>query len=445
VRFPVPWWRVLWALLFASGFVFRTRSAADINDAPVDGFALFRIGCVFTIALVLFLRLCLKKTPWPAGLFTGLLGIISLYPLASLVSTAWSVRPPWTAYKSLEFLTDIWLLAVILATLRFAGEYKRLVNWTWMLLGLLVLSAWIGAALDPADALFSDPSTRIMPLHARLVGVVPIVSCNDLSEICAVLALVALCRLLVDPEAAKRKARYRVLFVAAIVTLIFTQTRGSFLAFIVGVVLLLILTRRYRLVAACGVTALLVGTALLSFTNVGTNTKNFLLRGQSVDEVSGFSGRGEVWQASFDKIAEHPLTGYGGFAGARFVVLPVNSLGSSNLNSYVDGALDIGVCGPIILITALLSIGWNLVKSIDGADLSRPDSALALEMLLAFTVLLIRSVESSNLTTQPMLSFLVILGAAEVLRRERRSLLVEPFRQFSVSVPSWWPQSSGRP
>jgi len=430
-------------LLFVSGFVFRARTQADINDEPVDGWALFRIGLVFTVALVLFLRICLRRTRWPSTLFSGVIGVFLLYPLISLISTAWSVRAPWTLYKSLEFLTDVFVLAVIVATLQTARDYTKLVNWTWTLLGLLIASAWVGAIVDPSEALFSDPTVRIMALPARLVGVVPVVACNELSAASAVLALVALCRLFTDPGAQNRKGRYRVLLIAAVATLIITQTRGAYASFLIGLVLLLILTHRYRLAAVAGITAALGGSALLLFTNFGTTAMSFLLRGQSVDQASGISGRGEIWQDSLSKILEHPWIGYGGFAGARFAVFSQNSIGASSLNSYIDSALNIGVWGPMILLIVIVAVGWSLLKSIDGSELSRVDSCLALEMFMAFVIILVSSFESGDLVTHPPLFFLTILGASEVLRRERKSLRMEILeednirRQESFISPRW--------
>jgi O-antigen ligase len=408
-----------------SGFVFRARTQADINEDPVDAWALFRIGLVLMVALVLFLRICLRRTRWPSTLFSGVIGVFVLYPLISLISTAWSVRPPWTLYKSLEFLTDVFLLAVIVATLRTARAYAKLVNWTWILLGLLVASAWVGAIVDPADALFSDPTIRIWALPARLVGVIPVVACNELSAISAVLALVALCRLFVDPEAQNKKGWYRLLLVAAVLTLLITQTRGAYAAFLIGLFLLFILTRRYRFAAAVGISSALVGSALLLFTNFGKAAENFLLRGQSVDQASGISGRGEIWQDSFSKILEHPWLGYGGFAGARFAVFSQNSIGASSLNSYIDSALNIGLWGPVILFIVVFAVGWSLLRSIDGSELSRVDSSLALEMFMAFIIILVSSFESGDLVTHPPLFFLTILGAAEILRFERKSLRME--------------------
>jgi O-antigen ligase len=422
VKFPLSWWKALWMLLFVSGFVFRARTAAEISEAPVDAWALFRIGLVFIVALVLFVRLCLKRTRWPSTLFSGAIGIFFLYPLISLISTIWSVSPLWTLYKSLEFLIDVFLLAVIVGMLESAEDYRKFANWTWILLGFLVATAWIGAIVDPGDAFFSDPSVRSMVLPARLVGLVPVVACNELSEISAVLALVALSRLFVDPEAQNSRSRYRVLFGIALITLVITQTRGAFASFLIGLVVLLILTRRYRLAAVAGISSALVAMALLLFTNFGATATSFLLRGQSVDQASGISGRGEIWQQALTSILESPWIGYGGFAGSRFVVFTKNSLGSSSLNSYIDGALNIGIGGALILLFVAVWVGRSLFRSIDRSELWRPESCLALEMFLALIIILVGSLESGNLVTHPPLSFLIVLGAAEVLRLERRSL-----------------------
>ena len=120
---------------------------------------------------------------------------------------------------------------------------------------------------------------------------------------------------------------------------------------------------------------------------------------------------------------EHPILGYGGFAGSRFVVLSKNSSDSSSLNSFIDCALDIGIVGVIIILILVVLVGRTQFRN---ARNSRPwtiESAMAVEMFVAFIVLVIRSVESSNLITHPMLSFLTIIGAAEVLRYKKNRVL----------------------
>jgi O-antigen ligase len=240
--------------------------------------------------------------------------------------------------------------------------------------------------------------------------------------------LVALARLMVNPKAQRRKTAYRLLLAGSIATLIITQTRGAFASFFIGLVLLLILTRRFRLAAVAAVFSFLAGFFLLVFTNFGASATNFLLRGQSAKEAGGLSGRGDMWAEGFSKILEHPFLGYGGFAGARFVVLSKNSIGGSALNTYIDSALNIGIAGPIILLIVVFVIGRSLWKSIDRNDLSRPDSYLALEMFMAFVIIMVSSMESGNLITHPPLEFLAVLGAAQVLSYERKfSYAASPF------------------
>jgi O-antigen ligase len=259
-----------------------------------------------------------------------------------------------------------------------------------------------------------------MALPARLVGIFPVVPCNELSEISAILGLVALARLMVNPEGRRGKTAYRLLLAVSVATLIITQTRGAFASFFMGLILLLILTRRFRLAAVAGVFSFLAGFFLLVFTNFGASVTGFLLRGQTTTEASGISGRGETWAEAFSKILEHPFLGYGGFAGARFVVLSKNSISSSALNTYIDSALNIGIIGPIILLIVVFVIGRSLWKSIDRNDLTRPDSYLALEMFLAFVIIMVSSMESSNLITHPPLEFLTVMGAAQVLAYQRK-------------------------
>ena len=419
-RYSLTWWQTAWLLVFLSGLVFRARTAADINSSALDAWALYRIGCVFFVGAILFIRLVLRRTQWVPQLFSGYVGLFLSFALVSLLSTLWSLNAPWTLYKSLEFIVDLATLAAVLATLQTVEDYKKLIDWSWLLLGILLLSAWIGAAVDPGEALFSDPNLRVIPLPARLVGVIPVVSCNDLSEIAATLGLVALCRIWIDPERQYSRFRYWMLFAFSMVSLIITQTRGSFIAFLVGLVALLLLTRRYAFAAAGAFVTTMVGGALVLLTNFGSSAANFFNRGQNAKQAGGFSGRLETWTNSYYAIIERPILGWGGFAGSRFAVLDKNSSDSSSLNSFIDCALDIGIVGVIIVLVLVVLVGWMLYRNTKNSRPWTLQSAMAVEMFIAFIVLMIRSVESSNLITHPMLSFLTIIGAAEMFRHARQ-------------------------
>jgi O-antigen ligase len=264
-------------------------------------------------------------------------------------------------------------------------------------------------------------------MHIRLLGLVPVVSYNDLSEIAAILGLVALCRIFLDEESQHKKTRLWCLFGVAIVTLVVTQTRGTFFAFLVAVVLLLLLSHRYFLVALGGITSVAVVIPLLVFTSLGTRLQEFLLRGETLEGASGMSGRMETWQETIDKIAQQPWIGYGGFAGGKFVIMSKNSVGSDTLSCYFDSMLNLGVLGLLILLFVVIWVGVLLYRSIRDSRLMVSENYLALEMFIIFTVVAIRSVESTNLITHPMLAFLTIVGGAEVLRRRRQQVAVQAF------------------
>lgn len=426
-RLSFTWWQVAWLVLFLSGLSFRARSAAEISESPVDAFALYRIGCVGIVAVILFVRLTLRKTNWVPSLRSGVIGALALYPLYSLLSTVWSVNATWTIYKSCEYLVDLSLVAAVIASVESMAEYRRLVNWSWMLLGSLVVTSWLGTVIDPSDALFSDPTAHLGVLRIRLLGLVPVVSYNDLSEISAVLALVALCRIYFDQESQHRRTRLWCLFGIGVVTLILTQTRGTLFAFMVALVLLLILSRRYLLVTVGGIASVAVVVPLLFFTSLGTRLQEFLLRGETMEGASGMSGRMEMWQETIDKIAQQPWIGYGGFAGGKFVIMSKNSVGSDTLSCYFDSMLNLGVLGLLILLFVVIWVGVLLYRSIRDSRLMVSENYLALEMFIVFTVVAIRSVESTNIITHPMLAFLTVVGGAEVLRRRRQQEAVQAY------------------
>jgi O-antigen ligase len=415
------WWQGLWLIMFLSALVFRLRDEYDIHQSALDGWALYRIGLDAIVALVLVRRLLSGKTPWLRSLFRGLIGIMVVFPLISLISTSWSVVPAFTLFRSVEYMLDLSLLAAIVVTLDSTEQYERFANWTWTLLGLLVLSAWIGAIFDPGDALVEG--YMYGPLRVRLEGVVPMLDANSIGEYCAILAGIALCRILDDPDGKYDQRWYRLLFASVMITLIFTQTRAAIGAFLFSFVLLFIYLRRYRLGAIVGITASLAGLILLSLTHFGNTLWAFLLRGQTATEAEGLSGRMQFWQFSLQKISESPLIGYGGYAGGRFVVLPGLGIpGKSDvLSTPIESCLDIGVWGPLVLVIVFAGIWWSLLRSSRSPLLTQSQRHLSVEILMALTIVFIRCFVAGNITSHAALAFLTILACAEFLRRTMKS------------------------
>jgi hypothetical protein len=415
------WWQGLWLLMLLSGLVFRLRDESEIQRSALDGWAMYRIGLDVVVGLILITRLLKRKTLWHQSFFRGLIGIMAIYPILSIVSTTWSAAPAFTLFRSTEYLLDLAVLASVVATLKSVEEYEKFANWTWTILGLLVLTAWIGAIVDPSDAFLEGYSYG--PLRIRLEGICPNIDANSIGEYCAILGSISLCRLLDNPDGKYDRAWYRLLFVSAVVTLIFTQTRADVAAFAVSLFLLFILTRRYLLGAVVGIATSLAGFIFVFFTNFGSTVTSYLLRGQSVTEAESLTGRLDFWQFAFQKISERPWTGYGGYAGGRFVVLPGLGIPGNTevLNTLVESFLDIGIWGPTVIIIVLVSIAWYLLRSSRTPFPFPSENHLAVEILLALSVIVVRCFFTGNITGHPAIAFLTILGCAEFLRRRRTS------------------------
>ena len=229
------WWQGVWLLMVLSGLVFRVREVQDINAQPLDAWAGFRIAVEGIVAVILISRLVSGRTPWLRTLFLGLLAIMTAFVVIDLVSTSWSVKPLWTFYKSTEYLVDLSVVAALITTLRSTEELEKFANWTWTLIGCLLVTSWVGAIIDPADAL--EKGYTLGPLQARLTGLIPssvrpMPLANSVQSSESWRCIVCWTIRTNDSPA----AGMLFLFAASMVTLVFSQTRSAIGAYVFAVV-----------------------------------------------------------------------------------------------------------------------------------------------------------------------------------------------------------------
>jgi O-antigen ligase len=433
------WWHLLWFLVLASGFVWRVRDASNARQDPADPAALARVGLIGLVALALTARLALKKPDWLHSLFYGLTGAMTMFALAGIASTIWSVNPPWTLYKSIEFLIDIALMAAILATVRTPKEYESLLNWNWILCGLLLLSAWVSAAIVPEEGLFEGYSHGT--LGFRLAGVYPGQGSNRLGDLGAILGVICLSRIFPLPKRRYDRFWYTLVLLFCIGTIVASQTRTAVIGLLIGTALIFILTRRIgRLIlgACCIAGIAIIGHGSSSF-------MEFVQRGQSETELLTLSDRITWWTAALDMFRGHPWTGLGAFAAGSFAVfdkLGMNSVGPLH-SDYIETLVGTSFWGLLPLIVAILGTWWVLVKSFRDPLMDDAERQLCMEVIAVFTVISIRSVFMTFITMHPPLNFMVLLGYAELLRRRRRALGARvPSSSQAVEVPSAVPAIS---
>jgi O-antigen ligase len=412
MRSRVAWWHVPWLFLFLSDLTFRIRDQVSINQDPVDVWAAYRIALVGLTGMILVFRLGIAGGGWFRSISGGLVGLLTLYTLVCAASTAWSGYPAWTFYKSAEFLVDVVLLAAILKSAKTEEDWRTLFNWNLALHALLVVSAWVGAVVWPRDA-FQRANGLF---SAQLNGVLPAISSNGLGEMGAVLAVVALSRLI--SRTAKKSSRlgYALLFAGGSITIVLSQTRSAVLGFLLGSVLVLFFGRRMRLLGIL----LLASTLLLTLTSAGTITGEFLRRGQSDDAIRGLSGRVGYWELGWQQFLKHPFTGLGAYT-ARFEVLVKLGEGdtSSSHNTYMEVLVGVGPAGLVLLLAALLGTWWGLVRFLRRTRSIPIRHPLAVDCIGILGIITVRSFFSVEMIWHPALLFFIVLGYVELLRRQK--------------------------
>ena len=420
----LAWWHGLWLLLFLSGIVFRMRDVQAIRVVPVDLWASLRIALVCLAALVLVARLVgLQYGDWVHSSFRGLVGAMAAYSVVCVISTAWSVYPAWTLYKSLEYSVDVALLAAILAAVRSAHSYKTLFDLTWVFYGLLLISVCLGALAWPREAVLHGVGT----VGVQLQGVLPAVSANGVGELSATLALVSLIRLFVRPQGRCSWAWYSVVLAAGLVTLVLSQTRSAWVGFLLGLVMILLICKHFATMA------LLIAFSLpICFTSLPRTISAAFVRGQSPELLYSLSSRLDFWEFGWQKFLQQPLTGYGAYAGGRFTVLEEMGYTSTSSvhNTYVEIIMGTGWWGLVPVLLALLGAWWILVQALRKLPLASLEYQLALEAAGLLAIVTVRSFFTSHLIWHPSLVFLLVLGYAEFLRRRkyRACFAVEPAR-----------------
>jgi len=412
----LKWWHGLWAVLFVSGLVFRIRYGNSLGEEGLDTWAFFRVALVSVTALLLLVRLTFRQTLWLSSMLQGLVGVVTAYGLICFASTLWSVYPTWTLYKSLEYLVDIAVLAAVVVTIRSIEEYQSLFDWTWTLYGLLLACVWLGALIWPEDAL--HPGMGVGILGIQLEGVWPAVGANSVGEFGAVLAIVALARLLRNSGAKPDRAWYSLLFAAALVTMVLAQARSAFAGFALGAILVLLFSKRAWL------SALLASGAGLFLSYIAANGVlwDFLRRGESEREIQTLSGRVEFWQLAWQKFLEHPLIGYGAYAAGRsFVMAGLRDDPGSMHSEYMEVLVGTGLLGLVAVAVALFASWWCLLRLIRNSSLDAAEHAMAVEAVGVLGVVSVRSFFSPNMFWHVPLIFFVVLGYTELLRRRRLS------------------------
>jgi O-antigen ligase len=147
------------------------------------------------------------------------------------------------------------------------------------------------------------------------------------------------------------------------VCLLFAQYRTGYVAMAAGILLLLIVRRKWILMtvlAALGTTVVLFGNTIADRLPASRIT-SFLLRGQSLALASKLSGRDTLWSAAIPIWKHSPIIGNGLETASRVDVLSGLGRGfTSTLHStWIEALVGTGLIGSALLIAAVVVTGWR--------------------------------------------------------------------------------------
>ena len=106
---------------------------------------------------------------------------------------------------------------------------------------------------------------------------------------------------------------------------------------------------------------------------------------------------------------------------------------ASTNNEYLEIVLGTGICGLIPVVFGLLGAWWLLVRGARTNGIYELRHQLAIEAIGVLAIVTTRTFFGMDMVWHPAQSFLLIVGYAELLRRERHALMLA--RQSESATP----------
>ena len=298
------------------------------------------------------------------------------------------------------------------------------------------MSVCLGAVIWPHEAFGASPGL----ISLQLQGVVPILSENGVGHVSAILAVVALSRVLRRQQNRRGHLFYLAIFIIAVGTMILSQTRSAILGFLLGVALLLYFSRRFGAIAVLASAVLILYLA----TGAGGLFHEYMRRGQNQEAVASLSGRTGWWEFGWNEFTKSPWLGLGAFT-SRFTVLAKLGEDSTSTihNTYLETALGVGIIGLLPVVAALVGTWRWLVREFRRPSCSSTRRDLAVEAMAILGVIIVRSFFSVGVSVSSDLDFFVVLGFAEFCRRSTVEAIASDRRLVPAKADVWAPARAG--
>lgn len=432
---PRDWWEsvkrnpfvaLLIFLSVAAVFLGTPRGAKMLVGDPVDSVRTLRI-IVLTVmgAAAIFGNLFNSNRSHSSGS----LGWMVLYALLAMFSAVYSKIPLLSLYKGFEVAAFVVLGLYIGTILHTWRDIEDIVNIMLFAMWYLVVSALIGAIVWPSEAW---PTMLMQDSMAfALNGVFPSILSSTLAPMAGILASCCLCWLF-HPTKTAGKMGLRVVFLAALVCMVFAHSRTAILAFVLAAFFIFMCFRR------TGLAIITISLGLIGY--LTGNLVSYMMRGNPAGVFTSLSGRTLFWPLVIEKVVQSPLFGHGFYASQRFMF--GSGAISSVDNTYLEVLLGLGVIGVMVLILAVLGVGRNLWRSrptFSGKEITDP-YFIWTELAVIFLFLLMKSFTGPSFQVLHVyLTFFVLVtvcGAAACRLKRTAPAEMEAAETAAMSAPA---------
>ncbi len=310
-----------------------------------------------------------------------------VFAIVALFSSTYASVSFYSMWKGLEIFVDVFVIATIIGNDRPYASVNKTYNFTLLLIGLTVATAWIGMLVNPGVAFL--PEKGLIPF--RIQGSYPALNSNSLGAFSAISALVSVTRLF---NGTNRKGLYTVLAIAMFITMGLTTSRTAMIAFLLGLLVFFFFSERKSLFYV------LIGFFALIF--IGGIAQDFATewfrKGQVDSTLQSLSGRTKGWEAAWELFKQSPIGGHGIASAGRFDVLQ-DGKASTLHGSFFDVIAGVGIAGALPWVIGIFYTGYRLLRPVKIQLSKLPIEILHCrsEVLSIYAFLLVRGFTSSGL------------------------------------------------
>jgi O-antigen ligase len=190
------------------------------------------------------------------------------------------------------------------------------------------------------------------------------------------------------------------------IILVLTYSRGPFFACIAATSVLILKRAQLRNAILLAAVATLVLLATLGQPLSSDNPLvHALSRGQSVEQLSSFSGRLGLWKLAISQFVESPAIGYG-YSASRQTLFQYGKWAGYAHNAFLQTLLDLGIAGALLL--------WPTLAWVAGATLLRPfdrnhrAAGQQAFVLAIFVCLIVNAISSESFAGAPSYEVLLV-------------------------------------